>query len=189
MTRIVSASPDDMSLTALFIAKVVEEQPMIEALLDSLGNELTIESIERLSNEKVKNSCIKYFKELEPHISKVGSNCVIDKFPLNISSVPMIYNTFPRAKLILAVRHPLDSILSCWMQNFKLNQAMSNMVDLETIVDFYCYTMEIMELSDERYSLDLHKVRYEDLVLDMKSEVSSLLNFLSLNWESENLWI
>jgi len=32
--------------------------------------------------------------------------------------------------------------------------------------------------------LNIHRIRYEDLVLDMKLEVSSLLRFLELDWEN-----
>ena len=41
-----------------------------------------------------------------------------------------------------------------------------------------------LELSEKHYALDIHRIRYEDLVLDMKSEVSNLLRFLELDWEN-----
>ena len=41
--------------------------------------------------------------------------------------------------------------------------------------------------SKKRYQLDVHRVRYEDLVVDFKSEVSSVLSFLSLSWEDKLL--
>ena len=85
----------------------------------------------------------------------------------------------------MALRHPLDCVLSCWMQNFKLNPAMANMVELDRIVDFYCTAMEILKLSQERYSLNIHRIRYEDLVLDFEGNVSNLLTFLNLKWEEE----
>jgi hypothetical protein len=73
------------------------------------------------------------------------------------------------------------------MQNFKINPAMSNMVNLDRIVDFYCKSMEILNLSQKRYSLEIHKVRYEDLVIDFKGEVTNILKFLDLDWENELL--
>jgi hypothetical protein len=71
------------------------------------------------------------------------------------------------------------------MQNFKLNPAMANMVELERIVDFYDVAMSILKLSKERYSLDTHRIRYEDLVLDFEENVTNLLTFLGLEWEEE----
>ena len=79
----------------------------------------------------------------------------------------------------------MDTILSCWMQNFKLNDAMANMVDLDRIVDFYCIAMEIFKVCRAGYNLNVHEIKYEDLVDDLKRETSSLLQFLNLNWEPQ----
>ena len=75
-------------------------------------------------------------EELKKHIEVGKNQIVIDKLPLNILELPLINQIFPEARYILALRHPLDCVLSCWMQNFKLNPAMANMVELERIVDF-----------------------------------------------------
>ena len=69
------------------------------------------------------------------------------------------------------------------MQTFKLNPAMANMLDLNRIVDFYCMTMECFQLSKKRYQLNVHRVRYEDLVVNFTSEASNILSFLGLSWE------
>ena len=50
--------------------------------------------------------------------------------PLNIVHVGEIVRFFPNAKFILALRHPYDCVLSCFMQNFMLNHAMANFLDL-----------------------------------------------------------
>ena len=62
---------------------------------------------------------------------------------------------------------------------------MANMIELERVVDFYDVAMSILKLSEERYSLDIHRIRYEDLVLDFEENVSNLLNFLDLKWEED----
>ena len=69
------------------------------------------------------------------------------------------------------------------MQNFKLNVAMANMLDIDQIVKFYSLTMEIFELCQKRYNLNVFKIRYEDLIDNFENEVNSLLQFLNLNWE------
>ena len=60
---------------------------------------------------------------------------------------------------------------------------MANMVDLDRVVDFYCTAMEILNLSQKRYALNIHRIRYEELVLDFEEEVSNILVFLNLKWE------
>ena len=164
---------------------VVEEKNMLSKAKKYLGNNLSTFDIENLTSQELLNAREVYFVELSKHVSTNSSGCVIDKFPLNIVDVPIIHKLFPTAKFILALRHPLDSILSCWMQPFQANDAMANMVELSRIVDFYAAAMTVLELSEKRYQLTIHRIRYEDLVLDMKTEVSNLLNFLELDWENE----
>ena len=71
------------------------------------------------------------------------------------------------------------------MQDFKLNAAMANLVDLDRTVEFYCAAMEIFQICRAEYNLNVHKIRYEDLLEDLKGETSSLLNFLDLKWEPQ----
>ena len=104
--------------------------------------------------------------------------------PLNILDTPLIHQLYPQAKFILALRHPMDTILSCWIQNFKLNPAMANMVDLDRIVEFYCVAMEIFQICRSNYNLSVHEIRYEDLIDNLSEETSLLLNFLDLEWQS-----
>ena len=164
---------------------VAEELPMLKKMNESLGYVSTISMLEAIDNKAAEIASSFYLEELEKYIEVGKKKVVIDKLPLNILQLPLINQIFPNAKFIMALRHPLDCVLSCWMQNFKLNPAMANMVDLERIVDFYCTTMEIFKLSQERYSLDIHRIHYEKLVLDFEGNVSSLLTFLNLKWEKE----
>ena len=62
---------------------------------------------------------------------------------------------------------------------------MANMADLDRTVDFYCTAMEILELCKQRYQLDIHQIRYEDLVADFTGNISELLAFLDLTWEDQ----
>ena len=77
----------------------------------------------------------------------------------------------------------MDAILSCWMQNFKLNEAMANMVDLDRIVDFYCVAMETFKISRINYKLNVHEIRYEDLINNFQIKSEAVLEFLNLEWE------
>ena len=163
---------------------VAEELPMLKKMNESLGYISTISMIENIDNKTAEIASNFYLEELKKYIEVGKKKIVIDKLPLNILQLPLINQIFPNAKFIMALRHPLDCVLSCWMQNFKLNPAMANMVDLDRIVDFYCTTMEILKLSQERYSLDIHRIHYEKLVLDFEGNVFKLLTFLNLKWEN-----
>ena len=67
------------------------------------------------------------------------------------------------------------------MQDFKLNAAMANMVDLDRIVDFYCVAMKVFNLSQKRYGINVHRIRYEDLIEDFEAETTSI----GLEWEAD----
>ena len=164
---------------------VLEELPMVQKMNAAFEDIPTISHIEAMDNTAVKIASEFYFAELKKHTKVDKKRTVVDKLPLNILRLPLINQVFPNAKYIIALRHPLDCVLSCWMQNFKLNPPMANMIELEKITDFYDVAMSILKLSEERYSLETHRIRYEDLVVDFKENVSNLLTFLDLKWEEE----
>ena len=164
---------------------VAGEKQMLQKMESELGHFPKISMIEEIDNELAETLSGLYFKELKKHCSLEENNVAIDKLPLNILKVPLINKIFPKAKFILALRHPFDCVMSCWMQNFKMNAPMANMVDLDRVVDFYCTAMKILNLCEKRYVLNIHRVRYEDLVLNFEGEVSNILQFLNLKWEEK----
>ena len=164
---------------------VVEEQDMVTKMRLALGGLESVSAIEAIDENDSDVASDAYHEELARHTNWPDESLLIDKLPLNLLQAPLINRIFPEAKFILAVRHPLDCILSCWMQTFKLNSAMANMVDLDRIVDFYCVAMDTYQLSQRRYGLNTHIVRYEDLVKNFEGEVTNILSFLDLEWEAE----
>ena len=167
--------------------EVVEEKPILKlakafieknGYTDPINQTIPIELITQ-AQKLYKNELKKLIPELNPN------SIFIDKLPLNILEAPFIHKLYPKAKFILALRHPLDTILSCWMQNFKLNPAMANMVDLDRIVEFYCISMEAFQICRTQYDLAVHEIKYENLVEDFMEETAALLKFLNLNWETE----
>jgi tetratricopeptide (TPR) repeat protein len=166
--------------------EVLEEKPTVVAAKAAIRkngyNEIhnNIFPIDILSEAKSA-----YVKEFRKYIKSSYTNSVyIDKLPLNLIEVPLINQLFPATKFILALRHPFDTILSCWMQDFEINAAMANMVDLDRIVDLYCIAMETFKICRSEYNLNVHTIRYEDLLEDLKGESSALLTFLDLTWET-----
>ena len=165
--------------------EVVEEQPAVALANQSILKSGNIASPGQILPSSVFDEAKKaYKKEFYKTIEKPSPEKVyIDKLPLNLLEVPLINALFPEAKFLLALRHPFDAILSCWMQNFKLNAAMATMVDLDQIVKLYCLAMETFKTCRIKYKLNVHTIKYEDLLEDIKGESTPLLKFLDLNWE------
>lgn len=164
---------------------VLEELSMVDRVSASLGDMQSVSRIEAMDVKDIEIASGFYFKELGKHMRLGEKRVLVDKLPLNILQLPLISQIFPNAKYIVSLRHPLDCVLSNWIQDFKLNPAMSNMVDLDRVVEFYDIAMCILKLSEERYLLNTYRIRYEDLVSDFVGNISGLLGFLDLDWEEE----
>jgi tetratricopeptide (TPR) repeat protein len=165
---------------------VVEEQPAVRSALEFIQKSGFSAIEQALPQEVLVGARKAYITELIKHTEYVDNKSIlIDKLPLNLLEIPLIRQLYPRAKFILALRHPLDTILSCWMQNFKLNPAMANMVDLARTVEFFCLSMETFKICKTKYNLNVHQIKYEDVLENFRGEISALLEFLDLGWEDQ----
>ena len=108
---------------------------------------------------------------------------IVDKVPLNLIHIPLIVRLFPDARLVLSLRHPCDACLSCFMQNFGENNEMANFLDLEKTVQYYARVMSLWLKFAEHLPLNVHVVKYEDLVGNLEAEARKLIAFLGLPWE------
>ena len=166
---------------------VLEEKPMVAAMSKALGQAQTPQNLNRLAEAGVGKLRDAYFEELKRQLETGDDGkLVIDKLPLNITCAGMINRAFPDAKFILVLRHPCDCVLSCFMQTFKLNDAMANFLSLDQSARLYAAVMELWSLYREKLDLNVHVLKYEDLVQDLEGTCKSLLAFLGLEWD-ENL--
>ncbi len=128
-----------------------------------------------------------YEAEVARSVTLSPGQRLVDKFPLNIIQIPLILKIFPDAQFILAVRHPCDVILSCFMQAFEPNPAMANFFGLEDAAKLYDKVMGLWLMYEEALPISLHRLRYEDLVADPENTARSLIRFLGLKWHDEVL--
>ena len=107
---------------------------------------------------------------------------LIDKMPLNTAVAHIIWRIFPHSKFILAIRHPCDVCLSCFMQNFAINRAMTVFQSFPDTVELYTRIMGLWRRYVETLPIDYLRVRYEDLVTDFEGEARPLLDYLGVEW-------
>ena len=110
---------------------------------------------------------------------------LVDKLPLNAILLPAIARIFPEARVILALRDPRDTVTSCFQQRFGMNDAMYQLLRLDTTADFYDGVMSLVRESRARLPLRVHEIRYEDLIGDFDATIGGLLSFLGLPWRDE----
>jgi Tfp pilus assembly protein PilF len=105
---------------------------------------------------------------------------LVDKNPLNILRLPMIRRLFPSARIILALRHPCDVILSCYMQNFRSPAFMILCSTLERLAKNYANTMNFWIHHQALLTPDSLILRYEDTVTNFPGQVENIANFLGI---------
>ena len=161
--------------------RTLDEKPTLDRMLAQLPSYPS--SLAHLSDAQAAELRAIYFAAVGEFIDIEGDARIIDKMPLNIIHAVSMQRFFPAAKLILVVRHPCDSCLSCFMQNFVVNSSMANFFSLEDTAALYTKVMRLWQKSTRLLPLDYHIVRYEDLIADFESETRKMLNFLGLDWD------
>ena len=170
--------------------EVLEEKNMVEKFINSLS-ELPnggLEDLENMQGDQLKKIRDTYFNSLEIAVKNKGNlKLYIDKLPLNIIYAGEIFRIFPNSKFILSLRHPCDCVLSCLMQNFKLNDAMANFFNLDDTAHLYNAVMNLWTQYISVFSINYHEAKYENLVKNLEPTIKSILNFLELPWDNSVL--
>lgn len=108
---------------------------------------------------------------------------LVDKNPLNMLWLPMIWRLFPRAQIILAVRHPCDVVWSCYLQNFRATPLIAACRSLEHLARAYVAVMENWVYHARLFEPDVLVSRHEDLVADTTAQVHKIATFLGIGSE------
>ena len=163
---------------------VLEEEEMLAKVEGRAG---TLEALPTLGADQVR-SLRRLYHDAAAAVRPVPPGArIIDKNPLASLRGPLIHRLFPGAPVIFALRHPCDVVLSCFMQNFRVNQAMASFLDLTNAALFYDGVMSYWEKCRAILPLNVHTVRYEEMVEDVEGTVRPLLDFLGLDWDDRVL--
>lgn len=167
--------------------QVIEEKPTLQTVVDNIDDYYCEfpNSIYSMDDERIKQLRELYFKTVDSYIDRDRDKLLVDKFPLYIQHIPLITQLFPGSKIILSLRHPCDVVLSNFMQDFVINEAMANFFTLENTARLYQKIFELWNGYNQQLDIPHHIVRYEDLVEDFESVVRQLLDFLSLPWSED----
>ncbi|MBX3489710.1 tetratricopeptide repeat-containing sulfotransferase family protein [Parvibaculum sp.] len=161
-------------------AQVFEEQPFLRAVRKSIvGYPQSLAIMDEGRRTAVRRL---YWQELCDAGADLEGKTVINKMPLDIIYAGLIHRVFPEARIVFALRHPADCVLSCFMQDFVPNGAMLNFLTLEGSARFYERVMTLWQTYRTLLPLNVHEVRYENLVADLRGEVGPALEFLGLGW-------
>lgn len=121
-----------------------------------------------------------YWKLVERTGSWSQGHRLVDKNPLNLLRLPVIARLFPESPIILALRHPCDVLLSCYMQNFRSPAFALMCSSLPTLARGYVNAMRFWIHHAQIMQPRILNLRYEDLLDDFPGHVQRLGEFLDL---------
>ena len=138
---------------------------------------------ESLKENKILDKVYRSYKEKIGRYYQLPS-VFTDKNLFNYMYCSVIYNYFPRAKIIHCMRNPLDNILSIFRANF-LHQPFS--FSLRDISNLYINHYKIMEEYKNKYGDIVFEYNYEELVQNPNSVIPEIINWLGWEWDDNYL--
>jgi hypothetical protein len=114
-----------------------------------------------------------------------GPARVVDKNPLNFLHLGLIATLFPRARIVHCRRHPADTCLSCYFQNFA--GAYAFVRDLRHLGEFYREYQRLMEHWAKVLPTPIFDLSYEDLTANQETLSKRLVAFSGLEWDERCL--
>jgi hypothetical protein len=107
---------------------------------------------------------------------------VVDKMPANFKCLGLIHAAFPNARIIHMLRHPIDTCLSIYFQDFNATHTYAN--DLADLAHYYTEYLRLMEhwrsTLPEGAILD---VPYEELIEDQEAWSRKMVVSIGLPWD------
>ncbi len=126
-----------------------------------------------------------YWAYVDRHIEVDRSALVVDKNPLHIPHLDSLPRVFPEARVVMALRHPYDAALSCYMQHFDPNPATVHFLDRESTATLCARLLRLLQMFSEARPEQTVLVRYEDVVEDFRGEISRVLRSIGLDWHDD----
>ncbi|MGH8108570.1 MAG: sulfotransferase [Arenimonas sp.] len=166
-----------------------DEQPFLQHIVRRLtadGGDI-FGRIAQLTKPQWQEQRNAYFSEVALVAPDYKSHRIVDKNPLNMVRLPTLQNFFPNGQVILAIRHPCDVVLSCYMQHFRAPAFALTFETLESTAQMYDKIFTHWYQSAEQLKLPVLQWKYEDLVADTEGRARDLFQFLNLPWHDELL--
>lgn len=158
--------------------EVLEEEPTLHEAFRTISHD----DLPAATDEQIRAARDGYFATAASLTPLKPGNLLVDKNPLAMNALPYIRRLFPDARIILALRHPCDCVLSCYVTNFNLNDGMASFTQLDTAAELYDLSFSYFERVQELMPMPTHRVIYENVVVDRDRELRALFDFLQLDW-------
>jgi tetratricopeptide (TPR) repeat protein len=133
----------------------------------------------KLTDCDAKDIRVQYWDSVRKRVPLTPGRRLVDKNPMNMVLLPIIRRLFPDAPIILAIRHPCDTILSCFLEHFPSDLALLGR-DLTALARSYSRAFGFWDSQSSLLQPSTHELKYERLAADFAAEVDRLCAFLRL---------
>ena len=128
-----------------------------------------------------------YWDRVRKKVSLLPGQRLVDKNPLNMVLLPLMRRIFPNAHFILAVRHPCDVLLSCYLQDFRAPELALLCRDLPTLANAYSRAFEFWYSQAPLLRPLTYELSYEQFAADFATQARKVAEFLQLPWHEAML--
>lgn len=167
----------------VFGADELDDIPQLVRQLSEAVQQAYPDSLVHLDQEAISALAEVYLA----HLFELDENAlrITDKMPINFLYLGFINILFPNARIIHCQRDPLDTILSCYFQDFTKRIGFAN--NLETLARVYRMYRDLMKHWQRTLTLDIHELNYQDVVENSEKTIRDLVAFLDLPWDDQCL--
>jgi len=160
----------------------MDERPFMQAIAERLQHQglLYPEHLWKLSEDDAEELRRYYWHLVSRAVELAPGQRVVDKNPLNLLHLPLIVRLFPKAPIILALRHPCDVLLSCYMQNFRSPGFQVLCSSLDRLARGYVNAMRFWVHHEALLKPHVLRLRYEDLLDDFEPMVKRIGDFIGI---------
>jgi len=162
----------------------MDERPYLQDLIDYMQSSglRYPDDLGRLSAGQCAAMRAIYRERVARHVNWNATTQLVDKNPLNLLKLPLLRRIYPHARIVLALRHPADVVLSNYMQNFRSPVFVALCETLESTARGYATAMDFWLDQHAALGGNVFMSRYEDLVADLPHRARALTDFLQLPW-------
>ncbi|HMI37685.1 MAG TPA: sulfotransferase, partial [Steroidobacteraceae bacterium] len=174
----------ELALDAHPLLKSMDEQPFLQNALDDLSatGARYPTQLGRLSRAELDGVRSRYWERVRSKIKLAPGQRLVDKNPLNLLRLPVIKRLFPHTQVLVAIRHPCDVLLSCFMQHFRAPEFALLCQSLPMLAAGYRKAFEFWYEQQSILRAQVLELRYETFVADFETWIRAAVAFLELPW-------
>lgn len=167
----------------------VEERRTLEVVIDRIESLQAgyPDAMKALAPETVVMLRGLYWLAVDELVPPEQRRLVVDKLPLRSLHAALIHRLFPQAKILFALRHPCDVVLSNFMQQYAVNEAFVHFDTLEDCCRTYDRVMRVWQAAEDRLALNAAYLRYEALVAEPAATLDGVCGFLGIERHDQML--